>query len=937
MSVAEASEQTATTVPAGGTPARSAAQVVALAVLAVATLIVALSPVAGRQVTYHWSPPDSFNLGKTQLMMPAAPQSLEASWPCTEVRAVAPAAGQFPLKFFSTGYSSEGEMSAWLDNTTVSLQLAGRPILNAQLPLPVGECLLQLRYNDADRTVTLSDGRLTRTVPLKTSVVRDTDAVDAMQVTGLRVPTSLAPYTDVTIVARPSTQEWTLLQWAFAAAGLLAALYLWWSFFRRSPPGNPGRPTPRWTGSDTAVAVAGVAGLFLIPPLADDGWVLTTVRAFPQLGFFSNFFTADAAAQPEGFWWTSIERIWMTPLGTSILALRIPAVVIGVLGWWYLRRRVLDQLDDNMSARWLRAVAAAVYIPLLLAWFPTLRPEPVVGLLAVIAVALVLRYRERQDAWVLIAAAIVSALAFSAHQTGWIVVGVCVAMIPDLRDGLRTARSRALSTVLMAAATFVFLTALLMLLKSNVAILAEARASFIEGGRHNAVLDEATRVRLLLNSAATSPVRLLSAMLVPVAALAWLALARSWPRSPARLAAGAAALGGVFLAFTSSKWMWHFGATAGVVTVAVALIIQQVLRSHRAVRVVVVLVPVIGWLATSRGPGWGLQDLRLLDPSRPVLPAAVRLAVWAAAMGLALWALARGRRPLAVTGVSVLAVSTVVTATSAGPILVDGIRESSTSWPRLVADSLYPGNCGLASSLRVPTVTKPLAEQSGQVPDPSISKTIWSDRQNLPMPPVPDVNTIEPATGFPIPLATPWYTLDQRYSARTWMHAAAPGVLSYTVEWRTESGATGSFSHNRFVGGPSWALVELDVPADADSVRLTWTNNPFIDVVLSPVAVVADAAFASVAYDPVLRTPASALYAPCFGQPDIAQGSLERFGWSLGLPFLGQSTVATGVADFSEQACIDNPSSEAWPPLCWYRVTVPSPVGLRTTTATVER
>lgn len=64
MSVAEASEQTATTVPAGGTPARSAAQVVALAVLAVATLIVALSPVAGRQVTYHWSPPDSVQPGQ---------------------------------------------------------------------------------------------------------------------------------------------------------------------------------------------------------------------------------------------------------------------------------------------------------------------------------------------------------------------------------------------------------------------------------------------------------------------------------------------------------------------------------------------------------------------------------------------------------------------------------------------------------------------------------------------------------------------------------------------------------------------------------------------------------------------------------------------------------------------------------------------------------
>lgn len=908
----------------------------ALAVLTLSTIFVALLPVSGRQVTYQWTPPTSFNAGKVQLMMPASPERLTASWPCSAIRGFAPPPGQFPSRFFSTGFSSDGQVTAWVDASTVSLQLAGRPVIGAQLPLPSGECTLQIRYDDRSRTFTLADGAQTRTVPVKTSVVRDTDAVDAPQVTGLQVPVSLASATEVTVVARPSTQAWTITQWAAALAGLLAAAILWWSYLRASVPLPARRSTPRWALSDTIVSVSAVAALFLIPPLADDGWVLTTIRAFPQLGFFSNYFTADAAAQPEGFWWTSIERIWVSPLGTAILMLRVPSLVIAVLTWWYLRRRVLDQVGDDR--RWSRTIGALVFVPLLFAWSPTLRPEPLVALLAVIAVALVVRLRERHDGWVLVTLAIVSALAFSAHQTGWVVIGAAFAALPDVRRWVRAQRRAALPAVVVAGGTFVLLVLLLMMLKSNAAILLQARESFIEGGKHNALLDEAMRIRGLLSSASTSPVRLLSALLVPVAALAWLLLTwKGWPSTPARLAAGASALGGMFLAFTSSKWQWHFAATVGLVTIAAVLLAQRALQTRRGTAGLVVAVATCGWLVATRRPGWGLQDLRAYDGSSPMLPALAGLLVYALITGVALWLLHMGRARRDVSIAMVAVVSTFTALGSVGPVLVDAAMAPTTAWPRLVASSVRPGDCGIASSLTVPTSTRALVKSPAQMADPAITEILWATKQTLPKPPVPATPIIVPSGGLPVPLATPWYLLDEAAPARLWIHAAEPGALAYSVEWRTADGGAGSTTHSRPVTAPAWYLVELSPPDDAVDARVTWMNSPTVDAVSSPVAVTAQAPLTAIARGPVLRTPDSALYAPCFPQPDISRGAMQSFDWSLGLPLLGQSKSAVGVADFSEQACIDNPTNELYPPMCWYRVDNPQPAGLTTSTGYVSR
>ncbi len=239
--------------------------------------------------------------------------------------------------------------------------------------------------------------------------------------------------------------------------------------------------------------------------------------------------------------------------------------------------------------------------------------------------------------------------------------------------------------------------------------------------------------------------------------------------------------------------------------------------------------------------------------------------------------------------------------------------------------------------LRVPTSTRALAKSPGQVADPTITEILWATRQALPKPPVPHVPMILPSGGLPVPLATPWYVLDEVRPARLWLHAVEPGALAYSVEWRTADGGIASSAHSRPVTAPAWYLVELSVPEDATDVRVTWMNTPTIDAVSSPVAVTAEAPLAAVARGPVLRTPDSAMYAPCFPQPDISQGAMQSFDWSLGLPLLGQSKSAVGVSEFSEQACIDNPANDLYPPLCWYRVDNPQPAGLTTSTEFVSR
>ena len=920
--------------PSAWTISRTAA----LVVLALSTALVALLPVAGKQVTYSWNPPESFTYGRVQLMMPATPQRLAASWPCSALRSVAPATGGFPREFFSTGYSTAGELTAWIGDAGVAVFLAGRPVVGATLPVPSGECTLRLEYDDATRSVTLANDQQSRTVPLKTSVVRDTDAIDSLQVTGLDVPRELRTVVSVEVTARPSTQEWTGWRWVIALSGLCAVLYLLWSFFRESRPGPPGEPTPRWTGSDTTVAVASVAALLLIPPLADDGWVLTTVRAFPQLGFFSNYFTADAAVQPEGFWWTSIERIWMTPLGTSILALRVPSLVIAVLCWWFLRRRVIDQIGDRASLRWVRALAASVYVIGLFSWMPTLRPEPLIALLSVIALALVLRLRARWDGWVLVALAITAALAFSAHQTGWVVIGVAAAAWPDVRRWWRAGDSDGRVALVVAVATFLGATILLMLLKSNLAILLQARESFISGGKHNAVFDEALRIRGLLNSVSTSPLRLLSAMLVPTVALGWALLVRSgWPRGQERLAAGAAALGGVFLVFTSSKWQWHFGATIAISACAAALLARRESASRAASAVLIGAVALLGFAATSRVSGWALQDLRVVGVDSPLLSLGSRVLLWGAVSIGSIWLLrGTGRRTRSIVAAA-MATVTIVAGVSVAPLVVDGVREPTTSWPALVAGSVAPGACGLASEMRVATVTEPVSKSPGQPAPAGLSESTWGSDIAQPMPPVRDVTTLRPIDGFPAPLTTPWYQVNGNETARTWIHVNQPSQLEYSVEWLTTEGTPGSRQVRRLVQAPSWVLVDLQVPAEAEQVRVGWTNSPAIDTVLSPVVVLGSAPVTALAAGPVLRTPASAMNAPCFSQPDISSGSLSPFRWSLGLPLLGSSAVATGVAVFSEQACVDNPSSDWYPPLCWYSVTVPTAEGLTTSERTVSR
>jgi hypothetical protein len=156
-----------------------------------------------------------------------------------------------------------------------------------------------------------------------------------------------------------------------------AVVVIWRSSRRLIGPKGEITETPagaRWTLSDTGVVLAALVALFFVPSLSDDGWVLTTARNYSSLGFFSNYFTASAAPQPQGFWWTLIQQSWLRHNDIPLLVLRLPSLLMVIGGWWVLRRYLIDRVTPPYARAMARGVAAAVVAAFVLAWLPSLRP-----------------------------------------------------------------------------------------------------------------------------------------------------------------------------------------------------------------------------------------------------------------------------------------------------------------------------------------------------------------------------------------------------------------------------------------------------------------------------------------------------------------------------------------------------------------------------------
>lgn len=603
-----------------------------------------------------------------------SPETLTAQGPCGA------AASAEPVDLVSTGEAGTSLAVRGQDGR-IWMSYAGTQI-GQILPAPP-DCRVSISYSRADNTAVLAAGSQTSSaelVPLTTGA--DESVYRQFAVTGLYA----APGFEAVVTTQPTTfssSNWRTVLLLLCLGSLVALAVV----LRRGRPASGDRiAAARWTGSDTFVAAVGLVALVVVPPRFDDGWVLTTVRQYSDLGFFSNYYSIDAVAQPQGFWWAWIERLWLTPLGTPGFLLRLPTVLILMGTWWFLRRHVLSRLDLEPAAVWgAAAVVAAGMVGLQI----TIRPEPIIALLLAAAISVVVRYATTREPYLLVLLAGLSAFALAAHQSGWAVVAASASALPWAIDWLRQPRAWLTATAIVVTGVAVLLT--LLMLGSNASLWwRSVRAFAADSGTYHSLLDEGDRIGSLAEGISSPPV---TTAVVGVLLLSILGfLLRAHRDDVSGRAAGWAALAAVGgLLLTSSKLVDHYGAVVPAAAVLTALSLRGI-RGPAAAGAVIAI-GLVGVAALLQAGTWALELDRVtqyVPGPWPALSAGLLLVV----VGGLIAALVSKRMSAASAAVGALAGTLLLTTTAAlGPVVVDGATRPG-SWLAQQRGVLSGHTCG---------------------------------------------------------------------------------------------------------------------------------------------------------------------------------------------------------------------------------------------------
>ena len=247
----------------------------------------------------------------------------------------------------------------------------------AAVALPRGPCTLTVASTPSATTVLL-DGRVVAARegdvrPVVAAVITGAPGTDGL---------SLSLRTDTRFQTTPGVLKYLLgLGVLVGLAGMAAGA---WRRDGRSF-ARPVRPRPR---PADAVVTLGLAGWAVVgPATVDDGYIAGILRARDSSGFTGNVYRWLNAPEAPFSWFYEVTRAWaeLAPGAPSVLWLRVPATVLGLLIWILLRRHALPRLGPALrrpGATWVAAAAFAAW------WLPfglSLRPEPwlALGVLAV--------------------------------------------------------------------------------------------------------------------------------------------------------------------------------------------------------------------------------------------------------------------------------------------------------------------------------------------------------------------------------------------------------------------------------------------------------------------------------------------------------------------------------------------------------------------------
>lgn len=865
-----------------------------LALIAVVgAILLAVGRVDAERSVIDWVPA----AGAPAVALPLAaaePESLSVRYGCDAVRAAS--SPQAPIVVFSsTGSQSGGDGLRLLGQSDASgavrawVEFDGDVIQGSTILLGEG-CEAAMDYwSDGQRLVVGSGEKRVETRAQRLTAVQSPLTQSPPIVAGLYAAPELAGVVSVettTMTTGHDAAGWRVVVGLVVGASVLGLLLSLLGGARRRRADESALASPRWTLSDTVVSVFAGMALVLSLPNFDDGWVLTTVRQFDELGMFSNYFSARATAQPQGYWWEWLSRAWLDSTSTPGFLLRLPAALLVVWTWWFLRRRVLDQCvaEQRVVAR---MCAASVYVAGASSLLISLRFEVVVAALLAVMIALVMRYARQPDSWVLGVMAVVAALGVSLHQTGWSVVLAGLACLPAvLRD--RPQRDDIVAVLAIGASAGLAL----LMLGTNVWLWRDGVSGFMGESRsaYGGWLDEFQRLGAVPYGFGSVPARLFFIAVLALALVGYLTRAGRvvlvHPSGAAGLAAGLSLAG---LLLTSSKYPIHLGAVVPAVAVLVAIAVADLeVPGAGPARRIAALVGVIV------AAGFALSRVWVMTPGSQESAGAPGVGggfgpwwLWVlllAAGAVAVWARLGSRWAI---GAVAAASSLLVVAASWGPSVAQA--GDPASWVSQVRAGLTGDTCGLGDVVEVPTQVSPL-EQLGEGGGELVQVPTAV--------PLAGVTGLAPRLGQSGRVATAWYDVADvpGGAASFWARSRMTfDAVSLEVEFADGVSGTSARALPRSSDGDRWMAYTVDVPPGVQRMRLTWHTGVGPLAVTPPVAVTRSEPL-SATVGPVWNNPQTYLQDACLAQPSIATGVFEPFERSLGpLSFNGTAVLANAT------------------------------------------
>lgn len=677
-----------------------------------AGLALPFAPLWMNTTTLTWPASGQGASTTTAAVVPYRPTGLEATVPCSALRAGGPGGGSAVV--LATDSGTDGFVvsggTARFDGASVPLPLPPSPVAGS-------DCRAVITADADGVSVLAPDGHRT-----------ELPGQPVPKVFGFRTDLSLADASGLTVTVRitdPFTTTPGALKYALIALQLIAAGGALLLLLRRSTPRRERAPL-KWRAVwwiDVGV-IAVFAGWAVIGPLAvDDGWATTIARSFAETGNPGNYYR----------WWNAAEvpfalaQQLLSPLTRVSLAplwLRLPSTALAIATWFALSRGVLGAaLPVRATTTRIRLLAAAC---LLATWLPFnlgTRPESHVALGLTLILALALRTRSLAGLGLM---TLTAAVTVPISPNGVLLAAPVLVLAPRLLGVLRgTAPTRmhlAAHVLLLCCVGAVGLTIIFADQSWDALLVATDWHTYF--GPSVAWYDEPDRYRYLLQSDQQGSFAKRLGVLLSVSMLPLVGLLSARRRDRDFVARSASKLAAVtvvallLFAVSPSKWSYHLGAMAGpfaaLLTVGVVLVARRA-RAPDHYRVIVgvggsaLLIaatavafdgPNAWWLPNVYDVPWATEAPRPLDiplnNPLPWLAVAVAVAVFATVRHHAARASAGSPAVVVITAVG------VVLALLLGSFVVAPLRRQQGSLALINLHRLTGSKvCGLADDVQV--------------------------------------------------------------------------------------------------------------------------------------------------------------------------------------------------------------------------------------------